>query len=201
MQNEYYVYKHTSPCGKVYIGITRQTPSKRWHRGEGYKGCTYFYHAIHKYGWDNFTHEIICESLSKTEAEHMEQDLIAFYRSNDPEYGYNLMSGGGVHSTHSEETRQKISEAMLGKTNHKGHHHTQEVKDIVGRAHAKPVIQYDLNGNFIAKWPSMTEVERNTGYSKSAISHCVKGKTRTAYGYIWKNAIEIVSDKQEILGV
>lgn len=26
----YSVYKHTSPSGKVYIGITKQKPVKRW---------------------------------------------------------------------------------------------------------------------------------------------------------------------------
>lgn len=28
--NNYYVYKHTSPSGKCYIGITCQNPEKRW---------------------------------------------------------------------------------------------------------------------------------------------------------------------------
>lgn len=32
----YIVYKHTTPCGKVYIGITSKTPSQRWQNGKGY---------------------------------------------------------------------------------------------------------------------------------------------------------------------
>lgn len=35
--NQYCVYKHTSPSGKCYIGITRQNPIKRW----GQDGCNY----------------------------------------------------------------------------------------------------------------------------------------------------------------
>lgn len=35
---EYIVYKHTSPFGKVYIGITCQLPCQRWARGKGYPG-------------------------------------------------------------------------------------------------------------------------------------------------------------------
>ena len=35
---EYSVYKHTFPNGKVYIGITKQNPLKRWRNGTGYKG-------------------------------------------------------------------------------------------------------------------------------------------------------------------
>ena len=48
---EYCVYKHTSPNGMVYIGITRQNPIKRWMNGKGYSYNTYFYNAILKYGW------------------------------------------------------------------------------------------------------------------------------------------------------
>lgn len=35
--NNYCVYKHTSPSGKVYIGITNQKPTRRWREGEGYR--------------------------------------------------------------------------------------------------------------------------------------------------------------------
>lgn len=33
----YTVYKHTTPSGKVYIGITKQKPWQRWNNGNGYK--------------------------------------------------------------------------------------------------------------------------------------------------------------------
>ena len=32
-ENNYYVYKHTFPNNKVYIGITQQEPQKRWKNG------------------------------------------------------------------------------------------------------------------------------------------------------------------------
>lgn len=35
--NNYTVYKHTSPVGKVYIGITKMNPVRRWANGLGYK--------------------------------------------------------------------------------------------------------------------------------------------------------------------
>lgn len=49
-----------------------------------------------------------------------------------------------------------------------------------------PVIQYDLNGNFIKEWNGVREVENTLGYYHSNISICCKGKVKTAYGYIWK---------------
>ena len=56
---DYVVYKHTSPSGKVYIGITGQDIHRRWrNNGEGYRGQL-FYNAIKKYGWENISHEIL----------------------------------------------------------------------------------------------------------------------------------------------
>ena len=33
----YTVYKHISPSGKVYIGITKRKPEYRWNKGKGYR--------------------------------------------------------------------------------------------------------------------------------------------------------------------
>ena len=43
--NNYCVYKHTSPSGKVYIGQTSINPLDRWQNGKGYKKQA-FYNAI-----------------------------------------------------------------------------------------------------------------------------------------------------------
>ena len=65
----YIVYKHTSPSGKVYIGITSRTPEARWGKdGVEYKLNKHFWNAIQKYGWDNFDHEILCTNLNYEDA-------------------------------------------------------------------------------------------------------------------------------------
>lgn len=79
---------------KVYIGITLQKVEYRWRNGEGYKLQTYFYNAIQKYGWDNFMHEVLFDNLSKEEAEQKEIELISYYNSKNPKFGYNIQSGG-----------------------------------------------------------------------------------------------------------
>lgn len=51
---------------------------------------------------------------------------------------------------------------------------------------AKKVLQYDLEGNLIKKWPSIQEIERKLGYKNQCISGCCLGKQKTSYGYRWE---------------
>lgn len=96
----YKVYKHVSPNGKVYIGITNQKPSRRWGKnGQGYKENDYFYRAIKKHGWNNFRHIIIADGLTEEEACELEIKLIEKYNSTDRSCGYNRHFGGKVHDT------------------------------------------------------------------------------------------------------
>lgn len=106
---------HISPNNKKYIGIS-QNYKKRWRNGNGYKGNDYFYKAIQKYGWDNFEHIIVAENLSLEEASKIEVDLIAKYKSNNRDYGYNRAEGGKVNRGYklSDETRKKLSESHKG---------------------------------------------------------------------------------------
>ena len=116
MENKnYIVYKHTTPNGKVYIGITNQTPQRRWNNGSGYYRQKLFNNAIEKYGWENIKHEILFEGLTKDAAEQKEIELIALYKSNQREYGYNIAKGGATHESPSELTKQKISISNKGR--------------------------------------------------------------------------------------
>ena len=51
---------------------------------------------------------------------------------------------------------------------------------------SKAVRQFTLSGDFIAEYPSLHEVERQTGLSLKNIYHAVVGRTSTAYGYVWR---------------
>lgn len=53
---------------------------------------------------------------------------------------------------------------------------------------SKKVYQYSLDNEFIAEYPSTREVERQTGYFRTAIGACCRGKAKTAYGYKWSYA-------------
>ena len=103
--NNYCVYKHTSPSGKVYIGLTKhKNPKIRWNNGEGYKSQLKFYNAINKYGWSNFKHEILYKELSMKEAYDKELELIKKYNSTDDNFGYNA----ALSRDHLEKTKRQI---------------------------------------------------------------------------------------------
>jgi hypothetical protein len=49
--------------------------------------------------------------------------------------------------------------------------------------HLKPILQYDLEGNFIKEWEGIVEAEK---YIKGDIGACCRDKQKTAGGYIFK---------------
>ena len=87
------IYKHTSPSGKSYIGLTSKDPEKRWLDGTGYNSKTKFGKAISKYGWKNFSHEILEEGIT-TLAEAQEREKYWIQYLDTFKNGYNSTEGG-----------------------------------------------------------------------------------------------------------
>lgn len=148
------VYVHTNKINNHrYIGITSRNVNKRWGlKGQRYKSNKHFWNAIQKYGWDNFTHEIVAKNLTFEEAQQMEKDLINKYDSANPKHGYNHTFGGEGGQEFSEESRRKMREACkrrvftpewrkhLGEARkgvsptNKGDHHSSEAIEKIRKA-------------------------------------------------------------------
>lgn len=155
--NKYYLYCHTNKINnKKYIGISLQKPSHRWQNGKGYKGCPKFEKAIKKYGWDNFTHEILLNNLTQKEACYLEKEYIEKYDTINN--GYNILEGGLDNSKNG-------GEVLFNK---------------------RPINQYDINKNFIKTWDSAQQIERETGYNHSAITSNCRRETIISYNYLWR---------------
>lgn len=148
MNNEYVVYMHTSPSNKRYIGITSQNPERRWRKnGYGYKDHLYFWRAIQKYGWDNFKHDILFTGLTKDEAEQKEVELIAYYHSNNVNFGYNMSIGGESGSKgykYTDEQKKRMSDVHKGERNGMyGKHHTEDSIEKVRVKHLRENLSSD----------------------------------------------------------
>jgi hypothetical protein len=48
------------------------------------------------------------------------------------------------------------------------------------------VLQYDLEGNFIAEYKSLSEAERQVGVKRNYILHNCTGRNKTSGGFVWK---------------
>ena len=55
-------------------------------------------------------------------------------------------------------------------------------RDNVRKGRNKPVLQFDLEGNFIREWECAYDVGKEV---KQGINNCLRGKQKTAYGYLW----------------
>lgn len=52
----------------------------------------------------------------------------------------------------------------------------------------KKVIQYDLNGNLVKVFKTISEAERDLGIYGTSITACCRGKVNTAGGFKWRYA-------------
>lgn len=113
----YYIYCHTFPNGKRYIGITRTSPERRWGKGRNYSTCPLMNRAIQKYGWENIKHEIIDTAESREDAEAKERHYIWLFMSDQPDHGYNVLPGGDVADNPlTDEIRYKLGNGQRGKS-------------------------------------------------------------------------------------
>jgi group I intron endonuclease len=206
MKKIYRIYRYTNILnGMKYHGKTcRQHQSTRTGKnGKRYvENCPRFGEAIKEYGWSNFKYEVLEDGLTKEEAEVREQYWIEKENSIWPN-GYNVTLGGdgtkGVHRVFSDEWRKKHSEAMKGKQGFfKGKHHTEEARKKISetgkgrtpwnKGQGTEVLQFTKDGQFVAKYSSASEAERQTGIIRGSILRCCKGERRSAGGSIWKYA-------------
>ena len=51
---------------------------------------------------------------------------------------------------------------------------------------SKPIVQFDLNGNFIREFNSAVEVEKELGIKRPNLCHACRGRVKTLGGFKWK---------------
>lgn len=200
MDRLFTIYRHVSPIGRVYVGITSQDIETRWRHGDNYRNSTYFKRAIRKYGWKNFKHEILFTNVEEERAKRLEIELIRHYKGLG--ISYNLTNGGdgtnGYH--HTNEYKQFKSQQMKeffstekgkeicakgGKTN-LGKKYNRKSGFTKGDYQVRTVCQYSLEGVLLNKFKSVSDASRKTGANNCQIGKCLRGKAITAKNFIWR---------------
>ena len=134
------IYKATSPSGKSYIGLTTEKlRNRKWRHKSGSVNKKYglyntkFSRALRKYEIENFSWVILYKDIPRPLLNSMEMWIITQYDTYNN--GYNSNMGGGTNfgykpskeaieksaaakrgKPRSEETKRKISEALIGKS-------------------------------------------------------------------------------------
>lgn len=168
----YVLYRHTSPSGKAYIGITKDYTArcKSHQRCDG--SAPKFHNAIRKYGWDAFTHEILLEGLTQDEAGEMEILCIAKY--NTRVHGYNSHPGG------------VCADGVAVSKAHKGVAKTDEHRQHLADSYANSPRPLDTKIKaYMARW-SKTREEAEAFYEQKANDPTSVNKyhNKGYYGYV-----------------
>ena len=164
-----YIYKLTNTLnGKAYIGQTVKKLETRINHHFNHKRCPALHNAIQKYGRDAFTLEILHEALDIF-LDDLEVAEINKHNTLAPN-GYNIEGGGNANKVLSDQTRQKISDALKGKT--LSPEHRQKISDALkgrkGKTHTPETRQ---------KISDAKRGKTHTPETRKKLSDLNKGKT------------------------
>ena len=125
-----YIYKITSPSGKVYIGQTLDLKKReRSYTTSNCKQQPKIFNSIQKYGWEEHSFEVIEEVLDREVLNEREKYWIEYFNSMNE--GLNC-TGGADSKLISSETIEKIRQSKLGKPSpNKGKKLSEEQKKRV----------------------------------------------------------------------
>lgn len=159
--------------GKCYVGQTTRRfgdrKSKHIYKLKNNKHSnSYLQNSWNKYGEENFRFFVLENGLKTIkELNKAEIKWIKELNTVNRKLGYNILLGG-ENQKHNDETKIKLS---------------------------KPVAQYDLKGNLLNTYDSITEAAGNVGCSLNNIVTCLKGITKTAYNFQWLYIDDGVDEK------
>lgn len=190
------IYKITNIInGKCYIGQSIDI-ERRWQE-HLYKNstCLLLKYALHKYGVNNFTFEVI-EECKPEELNSREIYWIKYYDSFG-DNGYNLTAGGGGTLKYNLEAIYEDFQktGSLEKTSKNIGCHVGTVRRVLReyginlheQSDAKPVEKIDPKTlKVIKSYSSIQEAADDIGISRGAITKALNGTHKSAGGYFWK---------------
>lgn len=180
---------------KEYIGQTAQTDFQvrlNGHISDVNNGRKrHLYNAIRKYGWDQFTIEILYsfprEGNWKERLDELEIKEIA-QRGTLAPHGYNNETGGNKNKILHEDTKELMSAMRSGEKHPMfGKHHSDDTRESIKNFNKKPIQQWSKDGKEMLKvFESVEEAAKETGAVPNHIPKVCRGERMTAGGFHWK---------------
>lgn len=189
-----------SDDGKVYIGqsvdvefrLCNHFSKLKWNRHDNEHMQRAFNKNPGAFSW-----EIICE-CKEEQLDELEIKYIREYESTNPENGYNRSYGGQLEHRATEETKRKMSDSKKGKKFTEEHCRrigeanrrrklSDETKRKIAKKHGVPIVQYALDGTFVARYDSKIDAAIAVGLrSANSIHNVLSGKAKQSAGYRWE---------------
>jgi len=188
------IYKITNPKGEIYIGYSKNIEQRfTQHKNHQFKGNIKLSESLTKYGRDSHSFEVI-EEIDISNLDYRDSNSILrkqerYWINSFQSFrtGLNENRGGSGCSSHTAESKRKISEANskpkpkdFGK-NRKKWQHTEEYKVKMRNVKRRPILMYDREGNLVDEFPNNQKAADYIGCQKSAIWNALNGyKSSTA---------------------
>lgn len=179
------VYKITIQ-NHIYIGSAAISFRKRWRQHQldfirDIHHSRFAQNAFNKYGIATFEIMELCPRELCIEREQWWIDTLK------PDLNIQKIADSALGVKRTEETKRKCREAHLGKRLSEETIAKRTAKQV------KTIYQYDLDGNLIKKWDSIKQAGESLGINRPSISNCLKGRYKSAGGFIWRYSVEEVS--------
>jgi group I intron endonuclease len=203
------IYKITNPNGKIYIGQSTDVLKRfQIHKGLYGNNLTKLERSFNKYGIKNHKFELL-EECSSDMLDKKEKYWIYSYNSINEGLNIEVGGNGGYLSDHTKnliskkkknhpcysnpQRGKKISKALKGREKNwgkgkekKGKKQLKEFKDHVSKIKSTPILQYNINGEFIKEWDSIINASKTLNVHREAISSNLRKITKTSGGYVWR---------------
>ena len=178
--------------GKTYIGssfcLRRRLLAHLSKLKKGSHRNKHLLSAFNKYGQKSFVYCILekCEPIKDTVL-FLEQK----YLDLKPEYNVAQFSTSNKGFHHSDEVREKIRNANIGRCRPRknGYIYKSAPKlkneNYINKSRLRPVYQYSIDGEFIKMFSSASEAGRELNVGRKSICDTCHGKQNSAYGYRW----------------
>jgi group I intron endonuclease len=206
------IYKITNPKGRIYIGQTINIIRRfsEYNKMINCKNQPKLFNSLKKHKPENHKFEII-EECSLEQLNEREIYWGQYYNTLNEGLNCKLGDSKGLYS---EETKQKISKALKGKSKPEGFgkNHSEKIKgkakpkgfgELIRKARLgtklplgtgakiaetknKITLQYDLEGNFIREYKSAKSAAEHVKVHEVNMRLHLGGKHKTCKGYIFK---------------
>jgi hypothetical protein len=168
--------------GKRYIGQTINYRRRKYEHFVLDETCNILGRAFAKYGKENFKMEILLtfravnDKVRKQLLDYFERWYILKFGTYQKEYNATLGGEGSLGFKHTDETKNKLS-------------NIRKADSKIGQITSKPVLLYDLNGDFVREYKSISEAVRAIGRNADCYSdiwQALQNPKKKVHGYLWR---------------